>query len=211
MQAGVRSLHQKADCYTSPHTCHGCFACLPACVPAGCCVVGRTTQVVLHMELLLGQHQPQPNSPQSASAAAAGHPDGQPTSTAQADTPVRDSLPSASDPAAAVTPLPTNGTQQQQQQHTTDAQPRQQLKLKRVLRGDASKSYIMRPGSSSWSAVSQVRSMHTVVHVLAQQYACGGCRGNKVQQDCLSQPLVCGGCTHAHATLRQWLTGCLAP
>jgi hypothetical protein len=32
----------------------------------------------------------------------------------------------------------------------------QQLKLKRVLRGDATRSYIMRPGSNSWAAVSQV-------------------------------------------------------
>jgi hypothetical protein len=72
---------------------------------------------------------------------------------------------------------PDNGTStaptnQQQQDHTADLQPEQleqqqqqqaeeeeeqmQLKLKRVLRGDSSKSFIMRPGSSSWTVLSQV-------------------------------------------------------
>lgn len=46
--------------------------------------------------------------------------------------------------------------EQLQQQHQQEEEAQVQLKLKRALRGDASKSYIMRPGSSSWTPLSQV-------------------------------------------------------
>lgn len=69
------------------------------------------------------------------------------------------------------------------QTHRTDQehQPGQQLKLKRVLRGDATRSYIMRPGSNSWTAVSQVCLQQQLVgwHQ-PQQSLCAACHARSM-------------------------------
>jgi len=59
----------------------------------------------------------------------------------------------------------------QQQEHQPDQdQALQQLKLKRVLRGDTTKSYIQRPGSTSWSSVSQVCVHGCFVYACSSDY-----------------------------------------
>lgn len=54
------------------------------------------------------------------------------------------------------TPIQDCQQQEQQEHQPNQQQVLQQLKLKRVLRGDTTKSYIQRPGSTTWSSVSQV-------------------------------------------------------
>lgn len=53
-----------------------------------------------------------------------------------------------------------HGKQQEQEQPAAEPLPLQ-LKIKRVLRGDATRSFIMRPSTTGWSAVSQVCLQHS--------------------------------------------------
>jgi hypothetical protein len=87
---------------------------------------------------------------------------------------------------------------QQQQQAPEQQKPQpQQMKLRRLLRGDVTKSYIMRPGSSSWTAVTQVylqqapaQSHPSMEHAAARVAvtwsgrAAAGVRGLLVGEDC---------------------------
>lgn len=85
-------------------------------------------------------------------------------------------------PAVADQPHPTNTTtspasthvalDQHQQQSNSQQQQPQQMKLRRVLRGDVTKSYIMRPGSSSWTAVTQVCLQQTPAQSQSLGRAC---------------------------------------
>jgi hypothetical protein len=117
-------------------------------------------QVILHMEVC--QSKSNTTAPGAAPGAAPGTP-----------------LHSTSHASLSVGTLsPDTSHTKQQHQHTTPQeampdqqacpseqklQPVHQLKLKRVLRGDATRSYMMRPGSNSWAAVSQVCLQQLVV------------------------------------------------
>lgn len=130
-------------------------------------VPALAAQVILHMEVMQGPH-PAHTSPLPSAAASTQlpltsqqpqHTPSQPTSSAFG--------PMSPDHSHASLGLQQQHTATQQQHHTQQgqagkqqqqehAEPQQHLKLKRVLRGGASKGYIMRPGSASWSPVSQV-------------------------------------------------------